>query len=158
MRSTERLQRRVLGRRKCQTLVVVNVALEMAMAGLMMTLLIILMVVAGFRPDRFSLPMELTPTNHAAPLPAATREDAIRILITRDGAFYFYIREGYEEIRIADISNQIREKLRAGSERRAYLMVDQRANYGDVKPVIDAIQIAGVWNISLIAGVHEPLR
>lgn len=154
----ERLQRRLLARRKCQPLVVVDVALEMAMAGLMMTLLIILMVATGSQQYRFTLPLELNATTHAVSLPAATREDAIRSLITRDGALYFDRGVGYEEIRVTDMADHVREKLRGGSERRAYLMVDQRTHYGDVKPVVDGIRDGGVWNVSLVVGRHEPLR
>jgi biopolymer transport protein ExbD len=158
MRIVDRLQRRVRARRKCQPLLVVGVALETAMAGSMLTLLIILMVVVGFRPYRFTIPLELNPTDHAVLFRAATREDAIRMLITRDGALYYDSGVGYLEIRVADMADHVREKVREGSERRAYLMVDQRAHYGDVKPVIDAIRDGGVWNVSLVVGVHEPMR
>jgi biopolymer transport protein ExbD len=158
MKIGDRLKRRVLARRKCQPLTVVGVALEMAMAGVITTLLIIMMLVIGSLPYSLTLPIEVKAGEHAVPLPAAIREDAIRILITRDGVFYLDSSDGYRNVQVADMADQVREKVLGGAEKRAYLMVDQRAYYGDVRPVFDAIRDGGIWNVSLIAGIHEPLR
>ncbi len=145
MRSAERLQRRVLGRRKCRTLETVDVAPEMAMTGFMLTLLIVVMVAVGTQPHG-GFPLDRAATKHPVPMPGARREDAIRILVTRDGAIYF----GHTEIRIGDIGERIQEKVRSGSERRAYLMVDRGTKYGDVEAVVDAIRGSGIWNVGLL--------
>lgn len=145
MRCAERLRRRVLGRRANRPLMVVGVALEMAMEGVMMTLLIVMMLIVGTQPHG-GFPVDVTATAHAVSLPGATREDATRILVTRDGAIYF----GHQESRAVDIAGQVRERMGGRSERRAYLFVDQRTRYGDVEPVIDAIRAGGVWNLSFV--------
>jgi biopolymer transport protein ExbD len=129
----------------------VGVAFELAMTEFVLTLLIVVMVVVGTQPHG-GFPLDRAAIKHPISLPSANREDAIRILVTRDGAIYF----DHTEIHLDDIADQIRHKVQGGSEKRAYLMVDQRAHYGDVKPVYDAIRDGGVWNVSLITGVHEP--
>jgi biopolymer transport protein ExbD len=151
MSCAERLRRRVLGRRESRPLMVVGVALEMAMEGAMMTLLIVMMLIVGTQLHG-GFPVDVTASAHAVSLPGATREDAMRILVTRDGAIYF----GHQESRAVDIAGQVREKMRGGSERRAYLFVDQRTRYGDVEPVIDAIRAGGVRNLSFVVQQIEP--
>ena len=158
MTKIEPLQRRILARRNSQSLVLTGVALEMAMSGLMVTLLIVVMLAVGSQPHHSSFPLDFTPTAHAVPLPGATREDAIRVLLTRGGAIYVSNGGGYLATQLADLADGVREKLRAGAERRAYLAVDQRTHYGDVKTVVDAIRDGGVWNVSLVSGFHRPLK
>jgi biopolymer transport protein ExbD len=150
MRSAEQLHRRVLGRRECRPLEIVAIALEMAMTALMTTLLIIMMLVVG-APHHSNLPADLARAKHAVSMPGAKREDAIRIIVTRDGAIYF----GHTETRVADVADRVRQRVQDGSERRAYLMVDQRTKYVDVEPVIDAIRGGGVWNVGLIVELDQ---
>jgi hypothetical protein len=47
MKHPERLQRRVLARKKCESVQIISVALQMAMSGVMVTLLIIFMLETG---------------------------------------------------------------------------------------------------------------
>lgn len=115
------------------------------------------MLAVGFQPHSSFAP-DLAAAKHAVSLPGAIREDAIRILVTRDGALYFRSGEGYSATRAAEMEDQVRTSVRAGSERRVYVMVDERARYGDVETVIDAVRAAGIWNMSFIVGMHEPLR
>jgi biopolymer transport protein ExbD len=117
----------------------------MAMTGFMFTMLIIMMLVEGATPHSH-FPADMAKARHVVAMPGANREDAIRIILTRDGAVYF----GHTEIRVADIADQIREKVRSGSERRVYLMVDRRTKNWDVENVVDAIRGSGVWNVCLL--------
>ena len=146
MKGTEPLQRRVLARKKCTPLQVVAVTLEMAMTFVMVTLLIVIMLVEGITPHHSGFPTDLAKARHVVAMPNAKREDAIRIAVTRDGGIYF----GHIETRVADLPDQIRQKVRDGSERRAYLRVDARTQYGDVKTVLDAIRGGGIWSIGLV--------
>jgi biopolymer transport protein ExbD len=150
VRIAERLHRRVLGRRKSRPLELVAIALEMAMTGLMTTLLIIMMLVTGTR-GHSNLPADMAKTSHAVSMPRAKREDAIQIMVTRDGAIYF----DHTEVHAADIADDVRQKVQDGSERRAYLLVDQRTKYVDVEPVIDAIRSGGIWNVSLMVELDQ---
>ncbi|HEY2819638.1 MAG TPA: biopolymer transporter ExbD [Candidatus Acidoferrum sp.] len=146
MRNTAPLRRRVLARRKSKPLQAVAVTLEMAMTGVMLTLLIIVMLVEGVTPHHSTMPADMAKVQHAVPMLNAKREDAIRIILTRDGAVYF----GHTETRVGDLAEQIRQKVREGSERREYLMVDQRAKNRDVENVVDAIRASGIWNVGLL--------
>jgi biopolymer transport protein ExbD len=146
MKSAGPLQRRVLARKKCKPLQMVAVSLEMAMTEVMVTLLVIMMLIEGVTPHHSTSPADPAKVKHAISMPGAKREDAINILISRDGAIYF----DHMATHVEDIAEHIRQKVRAGSERRAYLKVDQRAKYGDVGTVIDAIRGGGLWNIGLL--------
>jgi biopolymer transport protein ExbD len=143
MRSTGPLERRVMARRKCRLL---GGAQDIAMASVAVMLLIVVMVVEAATPHHSTSPADMAKVNHAASMPGAKRKDAINLLISRDGAIYF----GHSATRLEDIAEQIRQSVRAGSERRAYLKVDQRAQYGDVENVIDAIRGGGLWNVALL--------
>ena len=145
------LRRRVQGRRKCRPLEIIAVALEMAMTGFMLTMLIIIMLVEGTTIHHSNMPADKAKARHAVSMPDAKREDAIRIMVTRDGATYF----GHTEIRVEDLPEKVRQKVREGSERRAYLTVDQRAKYVDVEPVIDAIRGSGIWNVSMMVELDQ---
>ena len=151
MRNTAPLRRRVLARRKCKPLQAVAVALEMAMTFTMVTLLIIMMLVEGVTPHHSTIPGDMAKAKHVVPMPNARREDAIRIIVMRDGAIYF----GHTQTLVADIPDQIRQKVREGSERRAYLMVDQRAKNRAVESVVDAIRASGIWNVGLLVEQNQ---
>jgi biopolymer transport protein ExbD len=143
---SEPLRRRVLVRRKCRPSEAIGVTLEMAMAGFVLTMLITVMVIDGTEPHHSGFPADMAKAKHVDSMPSAKREDAIRVVVTRDGAVYL----GHTEIRVGELAEQIHQKLRSGSERRAYLMVDQRTKYWDVEPVVDAIRGTGIWNIGLL--------
>ena len=145
MKSAEPLQRRILARKKVKPVQMFSVSLEIAMTQVMVTLLIIMMLIEGTTLHQ-GLTLERAATKHAAAMPGANREDAIRILLTRDGAVYF----GHTATQVGDLPNQIRQKVRDGSERRAYLMIDARTKYWDVENVVDAIRGSGIWNVALL--------
>jgi biopolymer transport protein ExbD len=146
MRNIAPLQRRVLARRKCRPMEAIGVTVEIAMTATVALLFIIVMTVEGVTPHHSNMPMDMAKARHAVPMPGAIRNDAIRILVTRDGAVYF----GHTAIHVREITDRVRESLRGNSERRAYLMVDGRAKYGDVEAVVDAIRGGGLWRIGLM--------
>ena len=86
--------------------------------------------------------------NSAAPQPGALREDAISILITRDGRVFF---RG-QEIDTQQLPASIWESIRGGSEIRVYLYVDLRTKMYDVNKVVEGIHRAGIRDLVLMAG------
>jgi biopolymer transport protein ExbD len=90
--------------------------------------------------------VDLAKSRHASRLSGALCEDALRLVVTRDGNLYF----GSERIDSGDLPDQIRRGVRAGAEDRVYLLVDSRIKYADVKPVLNEIGLAGVKNISFV--------
>ena len=77
----------------------------------------------------------------------AIREDAIRIIVARDGRCYFRFSAA-EPGKLPDL---IRTGIRDGSERKVYLFADTRAKNGDVKIVVEQIRLAGIINIVILA-------
>jgi biopolymer transport protein ExbD len=146
MKSTGPLQRRVLSRRKCQSLEATDGTVRVATTATVALLFIIVMNVEGVTPHHSNMPMDMAKAKHAVSMPDAKRNDAIRILVTRDGAVYF----GHTAVDVREITDRVRESLLGGSERRADLMVDGRAKYGDVEAVVDAIRGGGLWRIGLM--------
>ncbi|MEI4902543.1 biopolymer transporter ExbD, partial [Klebsiella pneumoniae] len=75
------------------------------------------------------------------------------IAILRDGSMYF----GQDKVSADQIANRIREKVRAGSERRAYIKVDGRVRYGHVVNVINAVSDAGISDIGFFADQRKAM-
>jgi biopolymer transport protein ExbD len=90
--------------------------------------------------------VDLAPTAHPKPLPAATKEDAINVAITRDGSLYF----GHDRVPAKELPERIRRAFEHGSERKVYLKADARARYGEVKAVLDQISAAGIQDVAFI--------
>ncbi len=89
---------------------------------------------------------DLAKSQHCRRKSGALREDAMQLIVTRDGKLYF----GREKINPGELPDQLRADVRAGAENRVYLLVDSRIKYADVKPVLNEIGAAGVKNISFL--------
>lgn len=94
----------------------------------------------GMGPD---LPKSL----HARLLPAALRDDSMRITIARDGRYFF----GSSQITSQELTDRIREAVRGGAERKVYLSVDARVKYRSVELVVEEIRRGGIENVSFLA-------
>lgn len=77
----------------------------------------------------------------------ANRDDAMIVTVTRDGRVYFQT----DEISSSQLPARIQGCLNGGSERRIYVRADARVRYDFVKPVLEAVQSAGVTDISIFA-------
>jgi biopolymer transport protein ExbD len=99
-----------------------------------------------------SLARDLPITFHAALKPAALREDAMSIVITRDGMLYF------RNIKIPpkDLPDAIRVALGSGSEKNLYINADARAKYADIKAVLDRIRDAGMTSVTFLTERYQP--
>lgn len=114
--------------------------------GVMITLLIVFMT--DIKPSHYHIwPVDLPRTLHPVPQPSAIREDSIRIFITREGNVFF---RNYQ-IEPKDLPELIRDAVKNGSEKKAYVGVDRRAVYGDVKPVVEQIRASGVSDVCFLA-------
>jgi len=103
-------------------------------------------------PPHHSLPVDLAAASHALPMPDAQKEDAITVMIARDGALYFRnYRTTFDDLPRAAIEEAVRD----GAERKVYVKADARARYSDVKATIDAIRLAGIREVVfLLRGVE----
>jgi biopolymer transport protein TolR len=82
----------------------------------------------------------------------ANRDDAMIAVVSRDGRIYF----GLQEVTSAELPAKIQERLSKGSERRLYIKADKRARYGAVEAVLEAMQSAGVEQVSILADEAPP--
>src|SRR5262245_37359331 len=99
--------------------------------SVMVALLILFMVHTTTPHYHSGHPVDLPRARHAIAQPSAIREDSIRISIPRDGRLFF---RNYQ-IQPQELSGMIRDAVKSGSEKKAYIAVDARTKYGDVTPV-----------------------
>ena len=90
--------------------------------------------------------VDLAAVRNPALMPSANRGDAIKVALTRDRTIYFQ----NAKIAIEDLPEQIRTCTKKGSERRAYLCVDARARYSDVKAVLEGIRAARIEKVAFL--------
>ena len=81
-------------------------------------------------------------------LPQATREDAIIVTITRDGAVFL----GRDRTEPEQIASAIHKDVERGSERKVYIRADARTMYRSVKQVLDAVHESGLVDVSFMVG------
>jgi biopolymer transport protein ExbD len=79
-------------------------------------------------------------------LPHAMREDAMIVTIMRNGDVFF----SNERLSPERLGDALRKRVESGSEKRVYIRADARALYRAVKQVIDAVQEAGLVNVSFL--------
>jgi len=90
--------------------------------------------------------VDLAKSQHCRRLRGALREDALRVMVTRDGRFYL----GNQGIALEELPDRIRIGIGGGGENRVYILTDARVRYVDVKMVLDQIRTAGVENVSFL--------
>jgi len=112
--------------------------------GILIALLIIFMI--GVPTTHHGNYADMVKSSHSVYQRRAIREDAMRVVIARDGAVYF----GNMRINPDELPDQIRARLGQGTERTVYLTVDARARYGRVAAVVDGVRLAGLQNITFI--------
>jgi biopolymer transport protein TolR len=114
------------------------------LAGIMLFFLALFMVpISGGHGGRS---VDLAATRHATLQPGALKEDALDVILTRDGRIYF----GHTSVKFADLPEQIRLSIQRGSDRKVYLRADARVKYGDVKAVLDQVRAAGVQDVAVL--------
>jgi biopolymer transport protein ExbD len=85
-------------------------------------------------------------SRNAIPMPSALRDDAIKVLLARDGVIYF----GGTRVASEDLSVQLRQQMLGSEQHRVFLVVDQRTKFGDVSVVLDDLRSAGVWDVAFL--------
>jgi biopolymer transport protein ExbD len=144
-RSQPRVRNRRLGRQRYTLFSSVDSsAFAQSMFGCTFVLLIFFMMNApahhGWVFDRYI-------SHHARPIAAALRDDAMRVMLSRDGTIYF----GNAKVASEDLAEQIRQRLERGAEHKVFLIVDQRARFGDLSVVLDEVRHVGIWDIAFLA-------
>ncbi len=118
--------------------------LAQSMLSCVLVLLIVEMMFA--QPHHQGIPFDRYISRNAKAMPAVLRDDAITVLLARDGTIYF----GGTKVGCRDLSEQIRKRLLGSAQHKVFLVVDQRAKFWDVSVLLDDVHRAGVWDIAFL--------
>jgi biopolymer transport protein ExbD len=58
---------------------------------------------------------------------------------------------------LEDLPERIEQKVRTGSERKAYLRADARAQHGDIEAVIQQVRLSGINHVVVVTEQRDPL-
>ena len=121
-----------------------------------MVVFVILLVFMTIPVDHHGLSADLPKVSHPIPMPAALREDVIKVTILRDGRVYF----GGEQVNALDVRAKIEDRLRDREvERKLYIIADARARWGTVKDVLSGVRGTGIIRVAfLVDQKRAPVR
>ena len=114
------------------------------MVDVMLVLLIIFMVITPMLQKGQSV--DMAKVNNPTPMPDADKEDALLVVVMRDGQIYF----GTDRIRIEELTNKVKDRLANKVDKRIFIRADMRAKYGAVVDVVDNVRSAGVDDVGLL--------
>jgi biopolymer transport protein TolR len=109
--------------------------------------LVLLIVFIMYAPSHHGWVFDPYIAHHATSMPAAIRDDAMRVMLSRDGTIYF----GNARVTSEDLAEQFRQRLESGAQRKVFLLVDRRARFEDLSAVLDEVRHAGLWDIAFLA-------
>ena len=141
MWSPSRIAEQREAKRKSKALVFIN--LWPVFAGI---LLFLWLVVLHDRPTFRQIPADIPSSVSATEQTGAMRDDAIEIVVTRDGAVYFR----HEPVRLSDLAAAVQDAVRKGADKKVYISADARAKNGDVERVVDELRRAGIAEIAFL--------
>ena len=95
--------------------------------------------------------VDLAKAEHPVAIPGAGMDDAIVVVLTRDGAVFV----GREKVDPAQLGSRIRDNRTDRTGETMYLRADARAQYRDVENVIEAMRSAGAKEVGLVTQRKE---
>jgi biopolymer transport protein ExbD/biopolymer transport protein TolR len=114
------------------------------MVDVMLVLLIIFMVITPMLQKGQSV--DMAKVNNPVPMPDADKEDALLIVVMRDGQIYF----GTDRVKADDLTNKVKDRLANKVNKQVFIRADVRAKYGSVVDVVDNVRSAGVDDVGLL--------
>ena len=114
------------------------------MVDVMLVLLIIFMVITPMLQKGQSV--DMASVNNPVPMPDADKEDALLVVVMRDGQIYF----GTDRITVDQLTQKVKDRLADKPDKRIYIRADMRAKYGSVVDVVDNVRSAGVDDVGLL--------
>src|SRR5262249_30773074 len=114
------------------------------MVDVMLVLLIIFMVITPMLQKGVSVNM--AEAVNPRPMQDADREDALLVAVTRENKVFF----GSEPIEPAALTNKVKDKVAARTDKTVFVKADARAKYGTVVEVVDNVRSAGVDQLGLL--------
>jgi biopolymer transport protein ExbD len=95
--------------------------------------------------------VELAKAENAVAMPEAGSEDAIVVVVTRNGMVFL----GQNRIDPPQLGSYIRDKLASKTDKTIYFRADARAKYRDVENAIDNLRSTGVKEVGLLTKRKE---
>ena len=114
------------------------------MVDVMLVLLIIFMVITPMLQKGQSV--DMASVNNPVPMPDADKEDALLVVVMRDGRVYF----GTDRITPDQLTQKVKDRLADKPDKRIFIRADMRAKYGSVVDVVDNVRSAGVDDVGLL--------
>ena len=114
------------------------------MVDVMLVLLIIFMVITPMLQKGASV--DMAKVNNPVPMPDADKEDALLVVVMRDGQIYF----GTSRIKVDELTQKVKDRLADKPDKRIFIRADMRAKYGAVVDVVDNVRAAGVDDVGLL--------
>jgi biopolymer transport protein ExbD len=115
-----------------------------ALAAIMWTLGIVMIFATEYHHP--GVTADLPMVNHAKDMPGARREDALFLMITRDGKTFFQ----KELVAGPELPDRIHRAWMQTDERKIYIKADARVRYRTVRLTLAQLQIAGVQDIAFL--------
>ena len=121
------------------------------MVDVMLVLLIIFMVITPMLNNKVTVTLPVA--NAAILMDNASKEDAVTVAVTRNGAVFL----GADQVSLDALAAKISALLenKPEGEKEVYLRADVRANYGKVMDAVDQIRAAGVSQLGLLTEKRE---
>jgi biopolymer transport protein ExbD/biopolymer transport protein TolR len=114
------------------------------MVDVMLVLLIIFMVITPMLQKGASV--DMAKVNNPTSMPDADKEDALLVVVMRDGQIYF----GTDRIKVDELTDKVKDRLADKPDKRIFIRADLRAKYGAVVDVVDNVRAAGVDDVGLL--------
>jgi biopolymer transport protein ExbD/biopolymer transport protein TolR len=114
------------------------------MVDVMLVLLIIFMVITPMLQKGASV--DMAKVNNPTSMPDADKEDALLVVVMRDGQIYF----GTSRIKLDELTDKVKDRLADKPNKQIFIRADMRAKYGAVVDVVDNVRSAGVDDVGLL--------
>jgi len=90
--------------------------------------------------------VDMAKVNNPSPMPDADKDDALLVVIMRDGQIYF----GTDRVTLDDLTNKVKDRLANKVDKTVFIRADMRTKYGNVVDVVDNVRSAGVDDVGLL--------
>ena len=115
------------------------------MVDVMLVLLIIFMVITPMLSKGVNV--DLVKTHHPVKMQEADKEDAILVVVTRDGTVF--LSPGNERIQPDQLPGKVKDLQANRTDKTVYIKADARARFEGITTVIDDLREAGVDQLGL---------
>ena len=122
--------------------------LQFASVMALVVFVTLLMFMVETRPYHHGIGVDLPKVVHPISMINADREDAMTVIITRDGHVFF----GADQVSdVAALGEKIQHRLEDRTiERKVYIKADMRARWGSVKKALEGVRAAEVVRVAFL--------